>query len=501
MSFKSIGLRPELLKAIEDLGYETPTPIQEKTIPFLINKDNDLVGLAQTGTGKTAAFGLPLLQRIDVADKRTQALILAPTRELCLQICADLEGFSKYITGLRVVAVYGGASIEGQAAALRRGAHIVVGAPGRTLDMIRRTDLRIGELKWLILDEADEMLNRGFKRDLDAILAATPRGKRTLLFSATMPPEIAKIADTYLRNPERMSAGQVNVGTSLVSYSHLLVPSKGRYEALCKLLDHHPDLYGIVFCRTKRKTREVSRRLSRDGYPAVGLEGDMTQPMRDRSMDKFRRGVAKILVATDVAARGVDVANLTHVIHFNLPDDDAVFVHRSGRTGRAGATGISIALVEQEELSQLPILERLAKKPIPAFQWSGKAPQARQPVEERQAKAPAQAPAPKAEPKTPAAREPRQQESSRQQPAQEPKRKEQPLENKRQPAAQPLTQQSQPRNAGKGSSSSYRKTLEEMLSTPLDESLAKELSSLIPMLDDLDRYEIVGKFLAMMHQR
>lgn len=497
MSFKSIGLRPELLKAIEDLGYEHPTPIQEKTIPFLIEKDNDLVGLAQTGTGKTAAFGLPLLQRIDVADKRTQALILAPTRELCLQICADLEGFSKYINGLRVVAVYGGASIEGQAVALRRGAHIVVGAPGRTLDMIRRTDLRIGELKWLILDEADEMLNRGFKRDLDAILAATPRGKRTLLFSATMPPEIAKIADTYLRQPERISAGQVNVGTSLVSYSHLLVPSKGRYEALCKLLDQHPDLYGIVFCRTKRKTREVSRRLSRDGYAAVGLEGDMTQPMRDRSMDKFRRGIAKILVATDVAARGVDVANLTHVIHFNLPDDDAVFVHRSGRTGRAGATGISIALVEQEELSQLPILERLAKKPIPPYQGPGKsAPAPRQQREEAPER---QAPAVRPEPKTPQARpEPR-----TAQPAQEAKRQPAP-EPKRQPAAQTTVAtpvQNRQRGAAKGPAGSYRKALDEMLATPMDENLAVELSSLMPMLDELDRYEIVGKFLALMQQR
>jgi ATP-dependent RNA helicase DeaD len=490
LSFKSIGLRPELLKAIEDLGYEHPTPIQEKTIPFLIEKDNDLVGLAQTGTGKTAAFGLPLLQRIDVADKRTQALILAPTRELCLQICSDLEGFSKYIPGLRVVAVYGGASIEGQASALRRGAQIVVGAPGRTLDMIRRTDLRIGELKWLILDEADEMLNRGFKRDLDAILAATPRGKRTLLFSATMPPEIAKIADTYLRQPERISAGQVNVGTSLVSYSHLLVPSKGRYEALCKLLDQHPDLYGIVFCRTKRKTREVSRRLSRDGYAAVGLEGDMTQPMRDRSMDKFRRGIAKILVATDVAARGVDVANLTHVIHFNLPDDDAVFVHRSGRTGRAGATGISIALVEQEELSQLPVLERLAKKPIPPYKGPEKSGAAPRPQREEAAERQAQATPVRQEAKAPAVRpEPR-----TAQPAQEPKR---------QPAAQaPATPApNRQRNPAKGAAVSYRKALDEMLATPLDENLAVELSSLMPMLDELDRYEIVGKFLAMMQQR
>jgi ATP-dependent RNA helicase DeaD len=487
-----------LLRAIEDLGYETPTPIQEKTIPFLINKENDLVGLAQTGTGKTAAFGLPLLQRIDIADKRTQALILAPTRELCLQICADLEGFSKYLTGLRVVAVYGGASIEGQASALRRGAHIVVGAPGRTLDMIRRSDLRIGELKWLILDEADEMLNRGFKRDLDAILAATPRSKRTLLFSATMPAEIAKIADTYLRQPERISAGQVNVGTSLVSYSHLVVPSKGRYEALCKLLDIHPDLYGIVFCRTKRKTREVSRRLQRDGYDAVGLEGDMTQPMRDRSMDKFRRGIAKILVATDVAARGVDVANLTHVIHFNLPDDDAVFVHRSGRTGRAGATGISIALVEHEELSQLPVLERLAKKPIPPFQWPGKGAatpprpvqEQRQPQEERPV---AQAPAVRSEAKTPVARtEPKAPATVRQSaPAQEPQR----------PPTTPAQAPARPRNPAKGSPGNYRKHLEDMLGTPLDENLAMELSSLMPMLDELDRYEIVGKFLAMMQQR
>lgn len=499
MSFKSIGLRPELLKAIEDLGYETPTPIQEKTIPFLINKDNDLVGLAQTGTGKTAAFGLPLLQRIDVNDKRTQALILAPTRELCLQICSDLENFSKYLNGLRVVAVYGGASIEGQAAALRRGAHIVVGAPGRTLDMIRRTDLRIGELKWLILDEADEMLNRGFKRDLDAILAATPRGKRTLLFSATMPPEIAKIADTYLRQPERISAGQVNVGTSLVSYSHLLVPPKGRYEALCKLLDQHPDLYGIVFCRTKRKTREVSRRLSRDGYAAVGLEGDMTQPMRDRSMDKFRRGVAKILVATDVAARGVDVANLTHVIHFNLPDDDAVFVHRSGRTGRAGATGISIALVEQEELSQLPILERLAKKPIPPYQSSGKTNAPARPQQQREERAVVNPPAARTEAKAPASREPRTPA-----PVQEPKRQPAAQEPRRQAAPQtPATAQPAPRQKtqGRGASGGYRKTLDEMLATPLDENLAVELSNLMPLLDELDRYEIVGKFLAMMQQR
>ena len=486
MKFESTGLRPELLRAIADLGYQQPTPIQEKALPFLINKDNDLVGLAQTGTGKTAAFGLPLLQRINPQEQRTQALILCPTRELCLQITQDLENFSKYLPGIRIVAVYGGAKIETQSNALRRGAHIVVGAPGRTLDMIRRTDLRIGELRWLILDEADEMLNRGFKRDLDAILAATPRGKRTLLFSATMPPEIAKIADTYLRQPERISAGQVNVGTSTVSYNYLLVPTKGRYEALCKLLDLHPDLYGIVFCRTKRKTREVSRRLKRDGYDAVGLEGDMSQPMRDKAMERFRNGSAKILVATDVAARGVDVSGLTHVIHFNLPDDDAVFVHRSGRTGRAGQTGVSIALVEQEELSQLPILEKLAKKPIPPFSMPKPGQQA--------AKAPAQAKQPAPEPKP----QPKAQPEPKPQPQQKPQTQT--------PAARPTPQppakqerQPEPRPQSKPSGN-YRSTLDQILGTDIDPALVAELSRMMPLLDDLERYEIVGKFLSYIHK-
>jgi ATP-dependent RNA helicase DeaD len=473
LAFQSTGLRDELLQAISDLGFTTPTPIQEKAIPFLLGKDNDLVALAQTGTGKTAAFGLPLLERMDPADKRTQALILCPTRELCLQITNDLLSFGKYLPAFRVTAIYGGASMDGQAFFLSKGAQIVVGTPGRTLDMIRRGDLRIGELKWLVLDEADEMLNRGFKRDLDAILGATPRGKRTLLFSATMPPEIAKIAQEYLKLPERISVGTPNSGATTVSHTYLLVQPKGRYEAVCKLLDKLPDFYGIVFCRTKRKTREVAIRLKRDGYLAEGLEGDMAQRDRDRAMAKFRAGAAKILVATDVAARGVDVTALSHVVHFNLPDDDAAYVHRCGRTGRAGLEGISIALVEQSEMSQLPVLEKLAKKPIKPYATGS--------------------------PNTVVRAPQREERPSKEVPIKQVQRPTQASPTKSAPAAlDNSVKDKQPKTLLPQAQPQYRKLIQQMHEAQPGQDLELQLSSLMPLVEDLDRHEIVAKFLALL---
>lgn len=361
-SFQATGLKPEILAAITELGFKNPTPIQAQTIPYLLGNEGDLVALAQTGTGKTAGFGLPLIQLIQPKGRHVQALILCPTRELCLQIADDLHAFAKNLPKVRIVPVYGGANINPQIRALQRGAQIVVGTPGRTLDLIRQGYLKIRNLDMLVLDEADEMLDRGFKHDVDAILSTAPPERRTWLFSATMPEEIARISREFLTDPHRISVGELNSGSKNVSHEYYFHPNRGRYDFLRLMLRAYGNVYGIVFCRTKRKAREVARRLVRDGFKAEALQGDMSQAARDKAMARFRSQKARILVATDVAARGVDVDNLTHVINFNLPDVDEVYIHRSGRTGRAQRTGISVAILEHQEQWRIKDLERLAKK-------------------------------------------------------------------------------------------------------------------------------------------
>ncbi|MEM1000114.1 MAG: DEAD/DEAH box helicase [Bacteroidota bacterium] len=362
ITFQETGLQANIIQAVSDLGFVDPTPIQQRAIPFLLANERDLIALAQTGTGKTAAFGLPLLHLTQPKARYVQALVLCPTRELCLQISNDLADFSRHLPQIKVAAIYGGANINKQIQQLRRGVQIVVGTPGRTLDLIRQGELKIEDLNVLVLDEADEMLDRGFKHDLDAILAAAPRDKRTWLFSATMPDEIARISRQYLRDPERIAVGRVSSGAENVEHLYFVHEKKGRYAFLRRLLRNYGQVYGIVFCRTKRKAREVARRLQRDGFNAVPLHGDMSQNARDKAMAKFRSGKARILVATDVAARGVDVDNLSHVINFDLPDVDEVYIHRSGRTGRASNSGVSIAILSEEETRRVRALENLARK-------------------------------------------------------------------------------------------------------------------------------------------
>ena len=342
MLFNETGLSPNLLKAIEEMGFETPTPIQEKTIPLILNDNKDIVALAQTGTGKTAAFGLPVIQQINLSSTATQALVLCPTRELCLQITKDLTKFSLYQGNINIVSVYGGASITEQIRLLDKGAHIVVATPGRAVDLIKRKKLKLQTINWLVLDEADEMLSMGFKDDLDAILSGTPKEKQTLLFSATMPKEISIIAKKYMSNPVEVSVGKTNQGADNVSHEYFVVHARDRYEALKRIADVNPKVYGIVFCRTRAETKEVADNLIRDGYNADALHGDLSQEMRDIVMNRFRNRRLQLLVATDVAARGLDVNDLTHVINYNLPDDPEIYIHRSGRTGRAGKKGISL---------------------------------------------------------------------------------------------------------------------------------------------------------------
>jgi ATP-dependent RNA helicase DeaD len=361
-TFIEMGLAPELLRAVEELGFETPTPIQQKAIPVILNGGNDLVVLAQTGTGKTAAFGLPILQLGDTESHHLQTLVLCPTRELCMQITSELNKYARYTTGVKVVPVYGGASINDQIRALKGGSQIVVGTPGRVLDMIERNVLNLTEIRWMILDEADEMLNMGFKDDLDAILAATPKEKQTLLFSATMPNEVAKIARKYMNSPEEVSVGRRNSGAENVSHEYFMVHARDRYPALKRIVDINPDVYGIVFCRTRMETKEVADKLMQDGYNADALHGDLSQAQRDYVMNRFRLKNIQLLVATDVAARGLDVQDLTHIINYNLPDDPEVYIHRSGRTGRAGKTGISVSLIHTRENGRIKDLERLIQK-------------------------------------------------------------------------------------------------------------------------------------------
>jgi ATP-dependent RNA helicase DeaD len=360
--FNEMGLSTELQQAVELLGFETPTPIQEKTIPFLLENNIDMVALAQTGTGKTAAFGLPIIQQIDTSKKHTQALILSPTRELAMQIASDLTNFSKFSHKIDIAVVYGGADIRKQIDQLDRGVSIVVGTPGRTLDLIKRKKLKVNEIKWLVLDEADEMLSMGFKDDLDAILETSPKEKQTMLFSATMPKEIVSIANKYMTNPHEISVGKRNTGAENVEHHYFVIHAKDRYIALKRVADINPNIYGIIFCRTRAETKDIADKLMQDGYNADALHGDLSQAQRDHVMARFRGKHLQMLVATDVAARGLDVTDLTHVINYNLPDDPEIYIHRSGRTGRAGKKGISVTLIHLREKGKLRQVEKKVNK-------------------------------------------------------------------------------------------------------------------------------------------
>ncbi len=364
LSFENFGLNEKLVNAVKDLGFVEPTPIQEKIIPQLLTSEKDIIGLAQTGTGKTASFGLPIINKVDVNIKPTQAIVLSPTRELCVQIAKDMTSFAKYLPEVKIVPVYGGVSIETQIKALKTGAHIVVGTPGRVLDLIKRKALKIDKIKYLVLDEADEMLNMGFKEDIDSILATTPEFKQTLLFSATMPEDIQRIAEEYMMQPTEISVGKKNSGAENVEHIYYLVSAKNRYLALKRVVDINPNIYGIVFCRTRKETQEVADKLIQDGYNADSLHGDLSQAQRDMVMAKFRSKHLQILVATDVAARGIDVNDLTHIINYNLPDERETYIHRSGRTGRAGKKGVCITIVHTREEHKIREIERLLKKEI-----------------------------------------------------------------------------------------------------------------------------------------
>ncbi len=357
-NFKQTRLHPDILKAITEMGFEIPTPIQAKTIPHLMASSHDLIATAQTGTGKTAAFGLPSIHLTDMKDRRTQTLILCPTRELCIQITKDFGNFSKYINGMNILAVYGGSSIQTQIKSLKKGAQIVVGTPGRTKDLIKRKRLDISHVARVILDEADEMLTMGFKEDLEMILAQTPKEKQTLLFSATMSKRVVKITKSYMNNPLKIATARMNIAAENVHHIYYMVNAKDRYEVIKRIIDVNPEIYGIVFCRTRRETKEVANKLMHNGYNADTLNGDLSQVQRDEVMGRFRNRQLQILVATDVAARGLDVDDLTHVINFNLPDDDEIYVHRSGRTGRKGKKGISIIIIHSREMRKMREIEK-----------------------------------------------------------------------------------------------------------------------------------------------
>jgi len=362
--FSELGLKPELCSAVERMGYETPTPIQNQVIPQLISSDEDVIALAQTGTGKTAGFGLPLLHKIDTEDKTVQGLILCPTRELCLQIAGDLEQFGRDMPKVGSVPVYGGANIMEQIKALRKNPQIIIGTPGRTLDLLQRGALRIDNLRMLVLDEADEMVNRGFREDLDAILSHAPSERQSLLFSATMPKEVERIAQRYMKDAVRLEAERREEHNETITHVCFTVKRGRRMDALMRLIDADPEMYGVVFCRTRRETADLAEKLIARGYSADALHGDMSQALRDRVMDRFRKRKLQLLIATDVAARGLDVDDLSHVIHYQLPDDPEVYIHRSGRTGRAGKTGHSFALLESREHRKLDDIKRELKRPI-----------------------------------------------------------------------------------------------------------------------------------------
>jgi ATP-dependent RNA helicase DeaD len=362
MTFKELGLNDALMKAIEDLGFETPTPIQQQTIPLLKAKETDLVALAQTGTGKTAAFGLPILNTINVTSRDPQALILAPTRELCVQISNDIKKYAKYIKGLSVATVYGGSSIVNQMRDIKQGVQIIVATPGRLVDLIERKAVRLQTVKVVVLDEADEMLNMGFKDSLDAILEQTPDTKNTWLFSATMPREVERISKNYMNNPAEVSSGKRNEGATNITHIYYQVNSRDRYLALKRIADFYPEIFGMVFCRTKAETQEVADQLIKDGYSADALHGDLSQGQRDFVMKRFRNRTLQMLVATDVAARGIDVDNITHVINYNLPEDIESYTHRTGRTARAGKSGIAIAIITGRDAGRIKDIERIINK-------------------------------------------------------------------------------------------------------------------------------------------
>ncbi len=361
-TFEELGVSAPLRKAVEELGFECPMPVQERVIPRLLGDAHDIIALAQTGTGKTAAFGLPVLQRVDAATKSPQALILAPTRELCLQICSDLVDFSIYEPGVKVIPVYGGSSIESQIRALRSGGQVIVATPGRLIDLIKRGVVNLEKVTTVVLDEADEMLNMGFLESIEEILTHVPSDRKMLLFSATMPAGILKIAKRYMQDYEEIVVGSRNEGAENVRHIYYMVNARDKYLALKRVVDNSPCIYAIVFCRTKRDTQEVADNLIRDGYNAEALHGDLSQQQRDIVMKKFRDRVVSILVATDVAARGLDVSDLTHVINYGLPEDTAVYTHRSGRTGRAGKSGVSIAIIHSREKGRMREIERIIGK-------------------------------------------------------------------------------------------------------------------------------------------
>ena len=359
-NFSDIKLNENIAKSLDELGFISPTPIQSKTIPLLLDTKQDLIGAAQTGTGKTAAFGIPSIHLTDISDKSVQTLILCPTRELCIQITKDLKKYSKYVKGVQIVPVYGGASMQTQIRALKKGSQIVVGTPGRTKDMIKRKKLSLVSIDRVVLDEADEMLSMGFKEDLDFILSKATAGVQKLLFSATMPKKVTSIIKNYMKNPVTIAVDPVNTAATNVLHQYHVVQAKDRYETVKRIADINPNIYGIVFCRTRRETKVVSNRLMVDGYNADALHGDLSQSQRDEVMNRFRKSQLQLLVATDVAARGLDVNNLSHIINYNLPDDPEIYTHRSGRTGRAGRTGISIAIVHSRELRRLKDIEKIS---------------------------------------------------------------------------------------------------------------------------------------------
>ena len=364
--FSSLGIDPKLLEAIDALGFQSPTDVQQKAIPVLLEKETDIVALAQTGTGKTAAFGLPMLQKIDTSSRTTQALVIAPTRELCIQISKELIKYASAIKGLNIVPIYGGASINDQAKAVKKGAQVLVATPGRMQDMMRRKYINISSIAFCILDEADEMLNMGFKEDITNILSHTPNDKQTWLFSATMPKEVARIAKEFMYNPIEITVGTKNAASTNINHEYYLVSGRERYNLLKRLSDTQPDIYSIVFCRTKRDTQRVAEKLIEDGYSAGALHGDLSQNQRDMVMKAFRTKQIKTLVATDVAARGLDVDNISHVIHYQLPDEIETYTHRSGRTGRASSLGTSMIILTRGELDKIKKLERIINAKITA---------------------------------------------------------------------------------------------------------------------------------------
>ena len=360
-TFESLGIEEKLLKAISELGFETPTEIQQKSIPVLLSGTKDFIGLAQTGTGKTAAFGLPLLQLIDEAKKFPQALIVCPTRELCIQIVNEIELFKKHERGISVVAVYGGASIGMQIRDIKRGVQIVVATPGRLIDLIERKAINLEQIQYLVLDEADEMLNMGFQEDIEFILQNTPKRESTWLFSATMPAEIRRVSKRYMKDPFEITVGKANTGNKNIDHQFFVTQAQHRYETLKRLIDFNPGIYGIIFTRTKADAQEIAEKLTREGYDIDALHGDLTQQQRDKVMGQFRDRSLQLLIATDVAARGIDVKDITHVINYELPDDVEVYTHRSGRTGRAGSTGICMSIVHARELYRLKQIQQMVQ--------------------------------------------------------------------------------------------------------------------------------------------